>query len=54
MLTTSLRVRVTTDGPSLHKINPLFMGCHSDSGFTHQGAPQPCPVCLPILFMHRG
>ena len=44
-----LGVTVHTDDPPLHRINPLYVGCHSDSGFTHQrgrradvrGAAQP-------------
>ena len=31
-----LGVTVHTDDPPLHRINPLYVGCHSDSGFTHQ------------------
>ena len=44
-----LGATVHTDDPPLHRINPLYVGCHSDSGFTHQrgrradvrGAAQP-------------
>ena len=29
-------VRVDTEAPPTHRVNSLFFGCHSDSGFTHQ------------------
>lgn len=29
-------VHVDTDGPPTHRVNPLYLGCHTDLGFTHQ------------------
>ncbi len=31
----SITIGVASDAPT-HRINPLFLGCHSDSGFVHQ------------------
>lgn len=34
--TPTFTVSVATDSPPTHTVNPLYFGCHSDSGFTHQ------------------
>ena len=31
-----LNITVATDAPATHTVNPLYLGCHSDSGFVHQ------------------
>lgn len=36
VMSPTFTVRVDTDSPPAHRVNPLYFGCHSDSGFTHQ------------------
>ena len=42
-------VVIAIDGTApTHSINPLYMGCHSDSGFGQQARPWlPCLWCSP-------